>query len=66
MSAYCKFISNEEQPQSRSGFRKPIKNPFSDQSESSDSDLEQTNGQRNTNPFPPKQPKPKSVLQQAQ
>ena len=53
-----------EELTSKSQFRKPIRDPFSD--ESDDSDLGQGNYQSTGTPFPPKPPQQKSVLQQLQ
>ena len=40
MCQHIVFCNNKIEPgASRNGYRKPIKNPFSDQSDSSDSDL---------------------------
>ena len=56
----------EEILQSRSQYRKPIKDPFSDDSEDSDSISDPNPNKTQMSPFPPKQPKTKNLLQQAQ
>ena len=53
-----------EETFSRSQYRKPIKNAFSDDDEDSDSSIEPS--KIGTTPLPPKPSKAKTVLQQAQ
>lgn len=53
-----------EEPISRSQYRKPIKNAFSDNESSSDSDIEPS--KKGTTPLPPKPAKSKTLLQQTQ
>ena len=53
-----------EENVSRSQYRKPIRNAYSDQDSDSDSSVEPS--KLGTTPLPPKPAKPKTVLQQAQ
>lgn len=53
-----------EEITSRSQYRKPIKNAFSDDDEDSDSSIEPS--KIGTTPLPPKPSKAKTILQQAQ
>ena len=57
-------LSYSEETFSRSQYRKPIKNAFSDDDEDSDSSIQPS--KIGTTPLPPKPTKPKTVLQQAQ
>ena len=58
------FSTYSEEAISRSQYRKPIKNAFSDDESSSDSDIEPS--KLGTTPLPPKPLKSKTILQQAQ